>query len=112
MTENGAMMENHSGSYEDYSPEKIAQGDGKKILFFHAIWCPTCKGLERNILKNANDIPSDVTILKADFDKEGDLKRKYGVTVQHTLVQIDSAGELVAKWVGSSTLNSLLSQVK
>ena len=112
MTEDNAMIDSHSGSYEDYSPEKVAQGDGKKLIFFHANWCPTCHGLDKNINKNIEDIPSDVSILKADFDKENDIKRKYGVTVQHTLVQVDNGGNLIAKWTGSPTLSSVLNQIK
>lgn len=103
------------GSYENYSPEKIASaaaGDGKALLFFHASWCPTCRALNSDIEKNAAAIPTGVTILKTDYDKEGELKKKYGVTTQHTLVQVDSEGNLVKKWTGSRTLAALIDNIQ
>ena len=101
-----------TGEYADYSADKVAAADGKVVLDFYADWCPSCRALDKDITANASDIPGDVTILKVDFDAETDLKKKYGVTQQHTLVQITSAGEQVAKWVGSPTLDSLLAKVE
>lgn len=109
----GDSMSKGPGSYEDYSSEKLAKAsEGDLVLFFHANWCPTCRSLEANIQENATDIPSGVTILKANYDKEVDLKKKYGVTYQHALVQVDAQGNLVTKWQGSPTLASLLGQIK
>ena len=106
------MGEKTSGNYEDYSAEKITSTDGKKILFFHATWCPTCRGLDSDIKSKLEDIPADVTILKTDYDSHIDLRQKYGVTVQHTLVQVDSDGNLIAKWTGSSSLESVLDRIQ
>ena len=106
------MEEKASGKYEDYSSEKVASAGGKKILFFHATWCPTCHGLDKDIRSNIDDIPTDVTILKTDYDSHTDLRQKYGVTVQHTLVQIDSQGNLIAKWTGSPSLGSVLDRIQ
>ncbi len=102
-----------SGSYETYSPEKIARAEsGDVVLFFHASWCPSCRGLNSDIEGNAVSIPEGVSILKVDYDKETELKRKYGVTYQHTLVQVDEEGNLIKKWSGSPKLASLLSQIQ
>ena len=38
-------------------------------------------------------------LIKVDYDTEKDLKKQYGVTIQHTLVQTDSDGNKIAKWV-------------
>ncbi len=101
------------GKYEAYSAEKIARAeDGDVVLFFHASWCPSCRGLNTNIESNTKSIPADVTILKTDYDKETELKKKYGVTYQHTLVQVDKNGNLIKKWSGSGSLDSLLSQIQ
>jgi thioredoxin 1 len=108
---NDAMM--NSGSYEEYGAEKIALAeDGKVVLFFHASWCPSCRALNSDIEKNAGTIPSGVTILKTDYDQETDLKKKYGVTTQHTLVQVDEAGNLIKKWSGGSKLENLLTELQ
>jgi len=102
-----------AGSYEAYSPEKIARAEtGDVILFFHASWCPSCRALNTDIEKNVGAIPAGVTILKTDYDKETELKKKYGVTTQHTMVQVDKDGNLIKKWSGGSKLENLLSQVQ
>lgn len=106
-----AMVKN--GSYEIYSAEKIAMAaTGNVVLFFHASWCPSCRGLNSDIEKNVANIPAGVTILKTDYDKETELKKKYGVTTQHTLVQVNKDGELIKKWSGGSKLENLLSQLQ
>jgi thiol-disulfide isomerase/thioredoxin len=102
-----------TGSYEAYSPEKIARAEsGDVVLFFHASWCPSCRGLNSNLEKNADAIPQGLSILKVDYDKETELKKKYGVTTQHTLVQVDKDGNMIKKWSGGSKLENLVSQVQ
>jgi thioredoxin 1 len=105
--EGDGEMAKSLGSYEDYSPEKIAQHNGA-IIFFHASWCPTCGALNANLTKKATEIPDGVNILKANYDKEIELKKKYGVTFQHTLVQVDKDGNLIQKWSGDITLDQIL----
>ncbi|NCU41305.1 MAG: thioredoxin [Candidatus Moranbacteria bacterium] len=101
------------GLYEAYSPEKIALAEnGDVIIFFHASWCPSCRALNVDIEKNVDAIPAGVIILKTDYDKETELKKKYGVTTQHTLVQVEKNGNLIKKWSGGSKLENLLSQIK
>jgi thiol-disulfide isomerase/thioredoxin len=101
------------GSYEAYSPEKIMRAEtGDVVLFFHASWCPSCRGLNSDIEANMNAIPQGVTILKVDYDKETELKKKYGVTTQHTLVQVDKDGNMIKKWSGGSRLANLVSEIQ
>lgn len=110
-TTNDVMMK--AGSYEAYAPEKLALAEtGDVVLFFHASWCPSCRGLDTSITGNLGSIPEGVTILKADYDKETDLKKKYGVTYQHTLVQVAADGTMIKKWSGSPSLDSLLAQIQ
>jgi thioredoxin 1 len=103
---------NSPGSYESYAPEKVAGSSGNVVLFFHASWCPSCRGLSRDIEDKLDAIPQDLTILKVDYDQETALKQKYGVTTQHTLVQVDGNGDLVRKWSGGSSLEKLVAQVQ
>lgn len=108
-----AMMVKH-GSYEAYSSEKIAMASASHnvVLFFRASWCPTCRALDADIKANLKTIPENLTILDVDYDTSTSLKQKYGVTVQHTLVEVDAKGNLIKKWLGSPTLMSLISEVK
>lgn len=111
--EDGAMMAK-AGTYEAYSPEKIAlaAAKGNVVLNFTAAWCPTCRALEANINANLANIPSNLTILKVDYDNSTALKKKYGVTYQHTMVQVDKDGNLIKKWMGSPTLVAFVAEVK
>ena len=107
----GAMIS--AGSYEAYAPEKLAKAaEGDVVLFFRASWCPTCRGLDADIKAHLKDIPKDVTILDVDYDNSAALKQKYGVTYQHTFVQVDAQGNQITKWSGSPTLAAFLTNVK
>ncbi len=115
----GAMMEKKDGaamskgSYSVYDASKLAMAnDGKVVLFFKASWCPTCRALDADIKANLASIPGGVTILEVDYDKSGDLKQKYGVTMQHTLVQVDAQGNLIMKWSGGNTLATVVEKIK
>lgn len=101
------------GSYEEYSADKIARAEtGDVVLFFHASWCPSCRALNSDIEANMGAIPEGVSILKVNYDAETELKKKYGVTNQHTLVQVDKDGILIKKWSGGSKLSDVLSQIQ
>lgn len=111
MTTDTAMMS--KGSYQVYSPEKLALAEqGKVVLFFKASWCPTCRALDADIKKNLGAIPDGVTILEVDYDNSTELKQKYGVTTQHTLVQVDAKGNQLATWRGGNNLDSVIKNIK
>jgi thiol-disulfide isomerase/thioredoxin len=110
--EESTMMS--AGSYVAYDASKIAMASASKdvVLFFRASWCPSCKAVDADIKANLKSIPSSLTILDVDYDNSADLKRKYGVTTQHTFVQVDAQGNLIKKWSGGATLASVISEVK
>jgi thiol-disulfide isomerase/thioredoxin len=102
-----------AGTYETYSPEKLSLAKvGKVVLFFKASWCPTCKAVDSDILARLTTIPSATHILIVDYDASKDLRKKYGVTYQHTFVQVDATGTMIKKWSGSPTLASLVAEIK
>jgi thiol-disulfide isomerase/thioredoxin len=109
--EEAMMMK--KGSYEAYSADKLARAEtGDVVLFFHASWCPSCRGLVASIKSNLESIPEGVSILKLDYDTEAELKKKYGVTTQHTLVQVDANGNMIKKWSGGGNLDAVLAQIQ
>ncbi len=114
MKDDAMMMDNMSaGTYESYSAEKLAKADaGDVVLFFHAPWCPSCTAIDKAINGSLSSIPKGLAILKVDYDTNTDLRKKYGVTSQHTFVQVDSKGTLITKWTGGSDLASITSKVK
>ncbi len=112
MNKGGTMMK--AGSYEAYSGDKVtlASATHDVVLFFRASWCPTCIALDKDIQANLGKIPASLAILDVDYDNSNDLKKKYGVTYQHTFVQVDKDGNMIKKWSGSPTLSILVSEVK
>ena len=75
-------------------------------------WCPTCISVDKDIKANLSKIPSGLSILDVNYDNSTALKQKYGVTYQHTFVQVDKDGNLIKKWSGSPTLTALVAEVK
>ena len=100
-----------AGEYLAFSEQAFNSSTNQRILFFHAPWCPQCRDLDKDI--SANTVPAGVTIFKTDFDSSQDLKKKYGVTQQTTVVLVDSSGNLVKKFVAydSPTLNSVINNL-
>lgn len=50
--------------------------------------------------KGAFELPKDLVVLKVDYDSSIALRKKYGVTVQHTFVQISGIGGEENSWIG------------
>lgn len=99
-----------TGAYIDlatYESGKDMYDQGKVVLFFNASWCPTCQEAVGNLEGDPDAIPAGLTIVSVDYDSSDDLKRTYGVTTQHTFVQVDAAGNEVAKWTGSVTAEDI-----
>ena len=85
-------------SYTDYSESAFASASWKKVLFFHASWCPSCNAADKNL--KAETIPEGVAIFKTDFDSSTDLRKKYGVVAQHTFVYVDDNMKKIKLMVG------------
>ncbi|MBB6481845.1 thioredoxin domain-containing protein [Spirochaeta isovalerica] len=80
------------------------------VLFFNASWCPTCRAAVKDFEMNAMKLEG-INLLSVDYDDSADLKQKYEITYQHTFVQIDSMGKVLAMWNGGET-EELLKQIK
>lgn len=100
-----------AGSYVNYEDVTIADIEGTIVLAFLAPWCPTCRAFESDLKASLSDIPTGVTIVKVDYDSSTDLKKQYGITQQHTFVQVDAAGTMIKKWSGSGTLEAFSAQI-
>ena len=112
-TDSAPVIAAAAGTYADYDPTLLANaGNGEVVLFFHAGWCPSCRGLEKDIESRLGDIPSGVTILKLNYDTETELKKKYGVVRQHTLVRVDADGNKIETLTGlTNTLDQVVAQL-
>jgi thiol-disulfide isomerase/thioredoxin len=85
------------GAYLEYSDDAIEATPGMKALFFHASWCPKCRALDEDL--RAQGAPDGLTVFKVDYDSRTDLRQKYGVTIQTTIVFVDDAGEAISSTV-------------
>ncbi|MGB2791549.1 MAG: thioredoxin family protein, partial [Candidatus Moraniibacteriota bacterium] len=108
----------NAGQYEDYTKSAFDQAVGKRrVLFFYANWCPICRPADSDIRANVAKLPADVAGLRVNYndtDTDSDekaLAKEYGVTYQHTFVQIDSDGNVVTKWNGGK-MAELLNNIK
>lgn len=112
--DDAAIMTN-SGVYEEYNETLLNQrlAEGKRVvLFFHAAWCPTCRSADKNIRSATAEIPSDIAIVKVNYDRENVLKRKYGVLYQHTFVQIAGDKSMITKFQGSRTVPAIITNIQ
>jgi len=77
------------------------------VVDFHASWCPTCKKQEPilNEIVNMKGYET-VVALKADFDKEKDLKKILNVSKQSTIV-VFKGGKEVGRSTGSTSKDEL-----
>lgn len=106
------------GDYLPYSKSVLDNAASKRrVLFFYANWCPTCRPADSSFTQNTSQIPVDVVLIRVNYNdtqtdqEEKDLAAKYGVTYQHTFVQIDESGNEVTKWNGGQ-IEELLTNLK
>ena len=99
----------------DSTQEELSTNDTNSegsLEGYLAPWCPSCRGLEADIEANLSAIPDGLSLQKVDYDSATELKKKYGVVRQHTLVQVDAAGNMIKTLTGvSSTLSQIVSQL-
>lgn len=117
-TNDSKMMGNTNSRYVMYSKSEYDKAAGnRRVLFFYASWCPTCRPTDANLKESTSKIPEDVIVIRVNYNdpetdqEEKDLAKKYGVTYQHTFVQIDSEGKEVAKWNGGQ-IDELIAKIK
>lgn len=113
------MSDDKSGSrYVEYSKTALDNArDKRRVLYFYANWCPICRPADANFKENANKIPEDVVVIRVNYNdtdtdqEEKDLAQKYGITYQHTFVQIDSSSDRITAWNGGQ-IDDLLNNIK
>jgi len=73
---------------------------GRTVVFFFASWCPNCRATVTELNARWAEVDPKLTLVIADYDKETELKSKYGVTYQDTFVLLDSNAQAVKSWNG------------
>ena len=98
-------------TYDQYQASKDKYADSKVVLFFNAKWCPACRAINEALTSDPGKIPAKTTVVCVDYDQHTDLRQRYGVTTQHTFVQIDTNGEKTRQWV-STSVDALLKELQ
>ena len=98
-------------TYDQYQASKDKYADSKVVLFFNAKWCPDCRAINEALTSDPGKIPAKTTVVSVDYDQHTDLLQRYGVTTQHTFVQIDTNGEKTRQWV-STSVDALLKELQ
>ena len=116
--EEDEMMITNDSRYIVYSSGVLDQtADSKRVLYFYANWCPICRPVDAELRENESQIPEDLKVIRVNYndpetdDEEEELAKTYGITYQHTFVQIDENGNEITKW-SSGGLEEILENVK
>ncbi|MGL1890571.1 MAG: thioredoxin domain-containing protein [Spirochaetaceae bacterium] len=81
------------------------------VLFFKANWCSSCLSAAKKFSATKDQF-KDINLVVVNYDTSKKLKTKYGVTYQHTFIQVDSNGNSIAEWSGGATKELLANVVQ
>ncbi|MFM2121457.1 MAG: hypothetical protein RL722_2925 [Pseudomonadota bacterium] len=97
-----------------YSADALARAEkaGQPVaLHFHADWCPTCRAQDKTLQSMKDEKGLDLTILTVNYDTEKDLKKRFGIRMQSTLVVLKGDKE-VSRLAGDSSADGLRGALK
>jgi thioredoxin-like negative regulator of GroEL len=110
-----AVHEATGANVSRYTPEAFAaaQAAGKPILIaIHARWCPVCDAQTPIIQQIAAEgTGRGLRVLLVDFDTQKDVVRKFGATMQSTLVVFHGKQEM-ARTVGDTDADSIKATIR
>lgn len=92
--------------YTSTALEDARKADRPVALHFHADWCPTCRAQSRVLEQLKAEPGLDLTVLVANYDTEKDLKRRFNVRAQSTLIVLRGQTEW-ARLVGETAPESI-----
>lgn len=101
----------HALDIKPYSADALASAEkaGQPIaLHFRADWCPTCRAQDKALQSLKAEKGLDITVLSVNYDTEKDMKRRFKINSQSTLVVLKGDKES-ARLVGdTSSLNIMM----
>ncbi|MGD9831173.1 MAG: thioredoxin family protein [Piscinibacter sp.] len=101
----------HALDIKPYSADALANAEkaGQPVaLHFRADWCPTCRAQDKALQSLKAEKGLDITVLSVNYDTEKDMKRRFKISSQSTLVVLKGDKES-ARLVGdTSSLNIMM----
>ena len=105
--EMGMMLIDPFPNFHGLEEARMMADEKPTVLFFYATWCPNCQAAKQELQARADELEG-INLLIVDYDNSDELQKKYGVTYQHTFVQIDDEAMAVTKWNGGSVDDILM----
>jgi thiol-disulfide isomerase/thioredoxin len=106
-----AALAAHALEVVPYTADALPQAqkaDKPVALHFHADWCPTCRAQTDALRQLKSENGLDITVLVANYDTEKELKRRFNVRTQATLVVMHGDKETDRLVGDTSRLNILM----
>lgn len=89
-----------------------AQNAGQPhAVLFYADWCPTCRAQEKTLNSMKDEGGLDLTVFVANYDTEKELKRRFGIRSQSTLVALRGQ-KITARVIGDTSAEGLRAALK
>jgi len=104
----------HALELKPYSAAALAEAqkaDKPIALHFHADWCPTCRAQDQVLQSLKQESGLNLTVLQVNYDTEKDLKRRFNVRTQSTLVVLHGDRES-ARLVGDTSETGIRTALK
>ena len=97
-----------------YSAQALADAEkaGQPVaLHFHADWCPTCRAQDKVLQSMKTEKGMDLTVMVANYDTEKDLKRRFRVNSQSTIIVLKGTKE-TARLIGDTSADGIRGALK
>ena len=104
----------HALEVKPYSAAALAEAEKANqpvALHFHADWCPTCRAQDKVVQTLKTEKGLDLTILTVNYDTEKDLKRRFKVNSQSSLIVLRGQKE-TARLVGDTSTDGIRDALK
>ncbi len=104
----------HALEVKPYSAAALADAEKANqpiALHFHADWCSTCRAQDKVVQALKAEKGLDLTILTVNYDTEKDLKRRFKINTQSSLVVLRGQKE-TARLVGDTSKDGIRDALK
>ena len=104
----------HALDVKPYSAAALAEAEKANqplALHFHADWCPTCRAQDKVVQTLKTEKGLDLTLLTVNYDTEKELKRRFKVNSQSSLIVLHGQKE-TARLVGDTSTDGIRDALK